>query len=426
MDVAHRVVKALGNDPTQAFVLLDRKGKPLWASPSIFSLVDLDVGSDDPLANAMHPDDASLCAEIFDVERAGVADTTFDMERRYELLVRVRSPRGGWNVVALRLLNFPDDPEVNGMLLQMTMANQEHSTVQAFDAAAAGVALAEVLALVLQTICSGGTSDSQAVVFDKSGTCIAATSGAGIAPGEHRNGDLWTRISGGRLDLSVVVTGPTTGEEFGVLETVSNFPDVRPFTRATTERVARRVGLMLEADRAREELCRQADTDALTGLLNRRALRRHLARTDLPSWASVAFVDLNGFKLVNDRYGHSIGDVVLVEVAARLRSISGTNDVVCRVGGDEFVIVRLRETAEGLILEASEVEDVVNGDFVVGEVCLSIAATVGVAAGPALELPTLLTQADIAMYSAKDDHGNNARGPRRETFDRNAFAGAER
>ena len=184
--MAKRVLTALGSDPTQGFVMLNRSGTPIWASDSVFSLVDFAANAADPFLDALHPDDVELCSEIFGVEREGVADTTFGMDRRFELIVRIRSPRGGWRPVALRLLNLVHNPEVDGMLLQLTLANQEHSTVEAFDAAALGEPLDEVLKSVLETLCSGGSADVQAAVFDEHERCIAATRGSGIALGELR------------------------------------------------------------------------------------------------------------------------------------------------------------------------------------------------------------------------------------------------
>ena len=399
--IARRVLAALGTDPTQGFVMLDRLGRPIWASDSLGILVDFNPGVADPFTDALHPDDAELCAEIFGVERAGAADTTFEMDRRFELVVRMRSPRGGFRPVGLRLLNHVDNPDVDGMLLQLTLANQEYSTLEAFDAAALGHALNEVLGHVLATLCSGGSADSQAAVFDTEERCIASTPGAGIALGDLRTGARWHEVVGDRLDLSVAVVAPTTGDRLGVVETYSNFPDVRPFTRALTVRVARRIGLLVEAARTRDELQRQADCDALTGLANRRGLRAHLSRADLGAWASVAFVDLNQFKGVNDRFGHDIGDEVLMEVARRLESVALDGDVVARIGGDEFVLVRRGESPESCTIDLEALERTINGRVVLGQITVDVAASIGVAAGPASETEVLLSRADAAMYSLK-------------------------
>ncbi|MGN6579700.1 MAG: sensor domain-containing diguanylate cyclase [Bordetella sp.] len=97
---------------------------------------------------------------------------------------------------------------------------------------------------------------------------------------------------------------------------------------------------------ANEALARYAATDPLTQLANRRALQQKLMQMledrnarDIP--VLIAFVDLDGFKAINDRYGHDVGDQFLVELAARLRSILRSGGMAARIGGDEFVVVEL-------------------------------------------------------------------------------------
>jgi diguanylate cyclase (GGDEF)-like protein len=99
--------------------------------------------------------------------------------------------------------------------------------------------------------------------------------------------------------------------------------------------------------RAEQELVHQATHDELTGLPNRRAVDRRVAevveavRTGRAPGGLVCFLDLDGFKDVNDQYGHDVGDRLLVHVADRLRAAVGTDDFVARFGGDEFVVVRV-------------------------------------------------------------------------------------
>jgi diguanylate cyclase (GGDEF)-like protein len=89
----------------------------------------------------------------------------------------------------------------------------------------------------------------------------------------------------------------------------------------------------------------QASHDWLTGLPNRAFLLKHLEKKMLPTDRllqrpfALGMLDMNGFKLVNDTYGHSIGDRLLIETARRLRANFRQEDVVARLGGDEFVIV---------------------------------------------------------------------------------------
>jgi cyclic di-GMP phosphodiesterase Gmr len=99
------------------------------------------------------------------------------------------------------------------------------------------------------------------------------------------------------------------------------------------------IGIDVSATRSEVEVLRgRAVTDELTGLPNRAGLLEHLASMR-GSGASVVFCDLNGFKAVNDTFGHASGDAVLVQVARRLSKTVRGDDFVARLGGDEFVIV---------------------------------------------------------------------------------------
>ena len=379
--IAERVISAMGSDPTQVFILLDRSGVPTWASQMLTALFDVDFAAANPLTAAMHPEDASLVEEIFSVELTGRADETYDFDRRFELLVRLRSPRGDYRWVAVRLHNRLDDPGVDGMVLQLTLANQEFSTVEAFDAAALGAPTAHTLELVLRTLTSGGTADAQAVVFDIDGCCVAATPGARIDVGASMSDPGWQHWSRNRVDLSIPVIGPH-GVSRGTLVTVSNFPDLRPFTKALTAAVARRVGLVLDAEHDREELRRRAISDPLTGLHNRRYLYDHLGRDDLPPWLSIAFVDLDGFKHVNDRFGHHVGDELLVAVAEGLRSRCHEDDVLARLGGDEFVLVRHGADEPSCTIDREEILAAVTTPIDRGGHRVPVGASIGIATSP--------------------------------------------
>jgi diguanylate cyclase (GGDEF)-like protein/PAS domain S-box-containing protein len=160
--------------------------------------------------------------------------------------------------------------------------------------------------------------------------------------------------------------------------------------------------------RAESELTHQATHDVLTGLPNRMLLEDRLQqacarlRRDRDA-VSVMFIDLDGFKAVNDTYGHTIGDQVLVEVANRLRQILRTVDTVARLGGDEFVVF-----CEGL--PESEVAEVVRRihdtiavPLVVGGEVLRVGASIGVetARDATISFEELLARADQAMYREK-------------------------
>ncbi len=155
-----------------------------------------------------------------------------------------------------------------------------------------------------------------------------------------------------------------------------------------------------------EELRILATTDSLTGLLNRRAvmeiLELCLAAGACPT---VLFVDLDGFKGVNDRHGHAAGDEVIVESARRLRSALRDGDVLGRLGGDEFVVLLTgggdndeRELPRRITERLAEP---------MGNQGLTVTASVGLAVASEFEsADQVLGRADLAMYAAKSLGGN--------------------
>ena len=159
------------------------------------------------------------------------------------------------------------------------------------------------------------------------------------------------------------------------------------------------------------QLRRQAETDHLTDLPNRAALGAHLqrmlderSRDDATTRLALLFVDLDGFKLVNDALGHDAGDELLVEVGRRLSESIRADDFVARVGGDEFVVVcpscRSEVDAEAL---ASRIVDQLGRRFDVAGSDASISASVGIAllAESGMTADVLIGNADLAMYEAK-------------------------
>ena len=154
----------------------------------------------------------------------------------------------------------------------------------------------------------------------------------------------------------------------------------------------------------------EAETDDLTGVANRRALARMLsaalARARAHGLAvGVLMLDLDGFKAVNDRYGHAAGDAALREVAARLRRSVRDRDMVARTGGDEFVVVLsdLAPTETAALDAAERIHAAFAEPLELDGAEASLRAAVGVACYPddGDELDALLAAADRAMYARK-------------------------
>jgi diguanylate cyclase (GGDEF)-like protein len=164
-----------------------------------------------------------------------------------------------------------------------------------------------------------------------------------------------------------------------------------------------------ERTRLEALLAEQALNDPLTGLPNRRSFDDVVQRLLLQAkrtgeLVAVGFVDLDDFKAVNDTHGHQAGDVLLQEVAARLRAAVREGDVVARLGGDEFTVA-LRELQDEHHARAvaERIAAAFATPFDLGTATLAAHASVGVALFPAHgdDAEALLRAADRAMYHAK-------------------------
>jgi diguanylate cyclase (GGDEF)-like protein len=165
----------------------------------------------------------------------------------------------------------------------------------------------------------------------------------------------------------------------------------------------------LQDSRARIlELEARVDIDPLTETLNRRGFERELKRSvayvkRYGTSAALIYVDLDGFKPVNDRHGHAAGDVVLKAIAATLVRQVRASDVVARIGGDEFAILLWNVSGPAAAAKATALEAVVYATPVRwGSSTLVVGASAGVALLGALDLPAdVLARADAAMYARK-------------------------
>ena len=157
-----------------------------------------------------------------------------------------------------------------------------------------------------------------------------------------------------------------------------------------------------EAEALAAEVRRRARTDSLTGLLSRSAFLGMVDERLAAGAACVLFVDLDGFKDVNDTSGHAAGDRLLRDVAAALAGAVGEGDVVARLGGDEFAVLVAGGTVHEGLDVAAAVLDALSGTGRTRETrSHGVGASIGVAAGPAADAEALLGHADLAMYEAK-------------------------
>jgi diguanylate cyclase (GGDEF)-like protein len=180
------------------------------------------------------------------------------------------------------------------------------------------------------------------------------------------------------------------------------------------QRVAERTA---ELQRQSAQLAELARHDALTGLINRRELMvrlvQALQRAERRERVVVLmFIDLDGFKAINDTHGHATGDLVLKEVAARVQRHVRQEDSMARIGGDEFVIM-LSEVAmqEGALRVANAALRDIGGITEVDGRPVQLSASIGISsvrgsAGVSQYPDLLLSRADAAMYHAKQQGKN--------------------
>jgi diguanylate cyclase (GGDEF)-like protein/PAS domain S-box-containing protein len=173
-----------------------------------------------------------------------------------------------------------------------------------------------------------------------------------------------------------------------------------------------------EAQRANQrKLVHLAQHDSLTGLPNRLFLNSKMPRVLKQSVATdrklaLIYLDVDHFKSINDSRGHGYGDLLLKVVAQRLRSSVAAQDVVVRMGGDEFVIVATLLPDLGAVAGlAKRVQLAMAAPMAIGDSEVAVSASMGIAVHPdnGLELESLLKHADIALYQAKEAGRNTHR-----------------
>jgi diguanylate cyclase (GGDEF)-like protein len=199
----------------------------------------------------------------------------------------------------------------------------------------------------------------------------------------------------------------------GILAVANRLGDVSTFDDQDArlfETIAAHTSVTLQNARLVDRLRYDALHDNLTGLPNRVLFQQRLAdllARQRPSDPQIAvmLIDLDRFKEINDTLGHATGDLLLQEVAARLRRAAADRVTVSRLGGDEFALLDPAQSgAAGAVALAKKLREVLHQPFAYQDLELEVSATIGVAIAPqhGRDASTLLRRADVAMYAAKN------------------------
>ncbi len=434
-DVAARLVRALDTSPSTVVALISDDLRNVWVSRSVAWVVgdDPDTVMSERALSRVHPDDVHrLLHGLGQARAAGPADTP-SLRVVEPLRFRVERPDGAWLALEALVINLLDDPVVDGLVaIVRPVGGEVEGLGRVVDLLVADAPLRDVLAacagLVPEYLGSAavvGIRQGRPVIGVPAGTPAERLSvddrwwGDTLADGQPRTtmdhagfpDDLaiQARDAGFRATWVLPLRDVAADEVIGCLIVWVRIAAEPNITNETGVRQAERLAaLVIGEQRRRDALRHEALTDPLTRVANRSALwARFDASTDP---LTVAIIDLDGFKSVNDTHGHEAGDAVLQVVAQRIVGAVRQDDLVVRLGGDEFAIVFGAGTpTEGMVRSMRRVVDSIGSPIQVGSLTVSVGASAGLATG---RPPEVMREADRALYEAKDTRNLDVHGPR--------------
>jgi diguanylate cyclase (GGDEF)-like protein/PAS domain S-box-containing protein len=404
VDISATLARALVTYSSDGLVVVNADGTIRFASPAAERMLGYELGATfgRNVFDMVHPDDQVSALEGFESTK------TSANSRPLPTLIRLRRADDKWLQTEIIGTNYLDDDEVHGLLINVRDVARSMRTEEALreseehhrliiELAREGVwtidaeghttfanrAMAEMLETTVTEMLDGSMFD----YMDDEARADAENQLDGRESGGTEEHDFRLTTKSGRTVWTRMNTSP-------ILDHAGWYRGAIALVTDVTERRA------LE-----QRLAADARCDALTGIGNRTALFEAL-NTKLAGGRLVAalYIDLDGFKNVNDDYGHAVGDEVLRTVAARLCGAVRVGDIVSRVGGDEFVVVSdsLDDEAEALLL-GSRIRDALAHPITFAATRIEIGASVGIAfvseANP--DPDTLLSDADRALYQAK-------------------------
>ena len=422
--VATQVLRAIDRSPSTVVTLVDPDLNIRWMSASAawVSGSDPAVRQGASSIDRIHPEDAERI--VHGLEQLRLATTADATAAAMPEPIRYRWRRldGRWMIMEATIHNLLADPVVNGFLVfARPVTGELDGAGYVLDLLASDRPVREVLAACAALV-PDYIGSAAAVAFLPDDTIIGVPAGSPVAEfaaitrwwNSVRRGDASLLHDFDGVDPSLAALARRAGfRSFWALPIWDQVDRqvigcLAVWVRLTIEpaigieeplRNSRRLaGLVISEERRRDALHRLAETDPLTGLANRSALSRRLEHEAGP--VTLALVDLDDFKPVNDNYGHDIGDAVLRIVAARLRGTLRSGDLAVRFGGDEFAIVFAEGTGYDDARETMRrVVHAVEAPIATAEeLIITVGASVGLATAAPDDVQRL---ADQALYDAK-------------------------
>jgi diguanylate cyclase (GGDEF)-like protein/PAS domain S-box-containing protein len=423
---AARNFEVLVERSSDPVILLDATGVITYLNPSameVFGYGPERIGTS--ALSILHPDDALDAAQMLLAAEAanepGAVGEPTALPPRTTLLRRVRAGDGRWIHCETVNTNLLAEPGVRGIVVVLRDVTER---IAAEEAAAAEHRFTQTILDTTTALVVTASLDGRLISMNRAAEELTGYRTAEVA------GQRWERFvpADERRAVEVTLAGlaadlpPTSTENHWVSRSGRRHliawtnafltdPDGEPSTIVATgiditeARRAERAVRQAE-QREHDRLAWDATHDALTGLLNRAGLLDrldHLLAAPEAQPVGLLFLDLDGFKAVNDHRGHAVGDRVLQEVGRRLADAVRADDVVGRLGGDEFVVLCPGLDVVPAIAAAERVEGAVSEPLVVDGEAVAIGVSTGAVSAIGATATELLEQADAAMYSVKRD-----------------------
>ncbi len=401
-DLAKRVYNALIGGSSVATVLVNTDLTVAWISESVVDLLGHPpqhfIGTS--AIDLLHPDDLGPLAELIANE---ISNPASYMERQDPARLalnrlRFRHPTKGWVTLDMSANNETGNPAVNGFLLHLIsseLPSAQDDVMEAILVRRPTVEIATMIATAVRNIID--TTDILVRIDDQSTEASRmlqqradwlATTGQTEFVEETRS--IWRAPA--LLD----------GVEVGMIAVAVDVQlGLTMWTKHTLMQLAKLVAHTARRDQLERQLSIEASCDPLTGLANRRTFFRR-AESSRSQQHALLYIDLDGFKDINDRLGHDIGDAALVEAAKRINGAVRPQDLVSRFGGDEFTVwCAVEDHTEALQVGERIRTRLTDHPFVIDTHVVKLQATIGVAIGDVGDVDVLLRRADMAMLGQK-------------------------